>query len=85
MSSTAMPSAVVLPAAPERSKGYWSGVFRRVRRDPVTLVCGGILLLMLAAILLAPWIAPHDPYQTSMIRRLKPIGFQDWRYALGTD
>lgn len=85
MSSTTLPAAMPLPAAPERSKGYWSGVFRRVRRDPVTLACGGILLLMLLAILLAPWIAPHDPYQTSMIRRLKPIGFQDWRYVLGTD
>ncbi|MBI0434678.1 ABC transporter permease [Roseomonas sp. KE0001] len=79
------PTLLATPAAPARSKGYWAGVMKRLSRDPVTLVCGAILLLMLAAILLAPWIAPHDPYQTSMIRRLKPVWFQDGRYPLGTD
>lgn len=79
------PAILSAPAAPARSKGYWAGVMKRLSRDPVTLICGAILLLMLAAILLAPWIAPHDPYQTSMIRRLKPVWFQDGRYPLGTD
>jgi peptide/nickel transport system permease protein len=67
--------------APRR--GYWQGVARRLARDPATLVCGGILLLMLLAILLAPLLAPHDPFQTSMIRRLRPIGFPN--HPLGTD
>ena len=66
-----------------KSEGYWAGVWKRVRRDPVTIVCGGILLVMLLAIVFAPLIAPHDPYQGSMIRRLKPIGTPN--YLLGTD
>jgi peptide/nickel transport system permease protein len=66
-----------------RSDGYWAGVWKRVRRDPVTIACGGVLLLMLLAIVFAPLIAPHDPYQGSMIRRLKPIGTPN--YLLGTD
>ena len=69
-----------LPSAPS---GYWHGVRRRLSRDRVTLICGAILLLMLAAMLAAPLIAPHSPYQSSMIRRLKPIGFAG--YPLGTD
>jgi peptide/nickel transport system permease protein len=83
--STTMATAPITMAPPSstRSKGFWAGVAKRVSRDPVTLICGGILLLMLAAILLAPWIAPFDPYQTSMIRRLRPIGYQN--HVLGTD
>jgi len=67
-------TADVLPAAlapaPRAAPGYWGGVWRRLRRDKVTLVCAGILLLMLAAIVFAPLIAPHSPYQASMLRRL---------------
>ena len=37
---------------------------------------------MLAAIF-APLLAPSDPYKTSMIRRLKPIGSPG--HLLGTD
>ena len=84
--TTATPAVLALPAAaPVKGRGYWQGVARRLSRDPVTLFFGFVLLLMALAILFAPWIAPHDPYQTSMIRRLRPIGFQDWRYPLGTD
>lgn len=78
----------VLPATgtaapPRATPGYWGGVWRRLRRDKVTLACGAILLLMFAAIVLAPLVAPHSPYQASMLRRLKPIGFPG--YPLGTD
>ncbi len=66
-----------------RSQGYWAGVWKRVRRDRLTIVCGSILLLMFLLIIFAPLVAAHDPYQGSMIRRLKPIGTPG--YALGTD
>src|SRR3954467_4181693 len=69
--------------AQAKSDGYWAGVWKRVRRDPVTLICASILLLMALAILFAPLIAPHDPYQGSMIRRLRGIGTPE--YPLGTD
>lgn len=85
MSSTTVSLPGAAPAQQARSKGYWAGVARRLMRDPITLLCGFILLAMFLAIVLAPLIAPHDPYQTSMIRRIKPIGFQDWKYPLGTD
>ncbi len=67
----------------QSSPGYWHGVRKRLSRDRVTLVCAGLLLLLLLVIVLAPWLAPHDPYQGSMLRRLKPIGFPG--YPLGTD
>ena len=77
-------AAIAGAAAPRRrGQGYWQGVGRRLSRDRTTLACGGVLLAMLLAILLAPWIAPHDPYLGSMLRRLKPVGFPG--YPLGTD
>ena len=75
--------AVQSRQGPVRSQGYWAGVFKRVRRDPVTIACAAILLLMLLAILFAPLLAPHDPYQGSMIRRLRGLGTPN--YPLGTD
>lgn len=65
------------------ASSYWGDVWKRLRRDKVTLVCGGILALMLAAIVLAPWISPHDPYQSSMMMRLKPALTEG--HILGTD
>jgi peptide/nickel transport system permease protein len=66
-----------------RSHGYWYGVGRRVWRDKVTVTCGTVLLLILLALVFASVLAPHDPYQNGMLRRLKPIGFPG--YPLGTD
>jgi len=63
--------------------GYWSEVRRRLLRDKVSLVCLGILALMFTVIVCAPLIAPFDPYQGSMIRRLKPVGYGN--HLLGTD
>src|SRR5881392_934567 len=71
----------VRPAAVTR--GYWQSVARRLRRDPVTLVCGAILLLVVTSALAAPWLGLSDPYKTSMIRRLYPIGSPN--FLLGTD
>jgi peptide/nickel transport system permease protein len=71
-------------AAPaRRSPGYWAGVRKRLSRDPLTIFCAVVLLLILLAIIFAPLLAPHDPYQGSMLRRLKPVGFPG--YPLGTD
>src|SRR6476660_5652486 len=65
------------------ARGYWQSVARRLRRDPVTLACAAILLLIVTSALAAPWLGLADPYKTSMIRRLYPIGSPD--FLLGTD
>jgi len=54
-----------------------------LRRDKVTMICGTILLAILLAAIFAPYIAPADPYKTSMLRRLLPVGSPN--YLLGTD
>lgn len=82
-SAAAAELAVQAREAAQKSQGYWAGVWKRLRRDPVTIACGLILIAMLLAIVFAPLLAPYDPYQGSMIRRLRPVGTPN--YPLGTD
>ena len=78
-----MAEDVVEPIAPTRVRGYWGGVLRRLSRDPVSMACALIILMIVLAAVFAPWLGLADPYQGSMIRRLRPIGTPG--YPLGTD
>ena len=72
-----------VPVGHIQTRGYWATVGRRLRQDPVTLAFGVILLLIVLSALLAPWLAPADPNQSSMPKRLAPIGTPG--YYLGGD
>src|SRR5258706_9828276 len=66
-----------------RARGYWATVGRRITRDKVSMVCAFILAFIFLSALCAPWLGLADPYQGSMIRRLRHIGTPN--YPLGTD
>ncbi len=70
-------------AAIEKSPGYWAGVLRRFRRDPVAMAALAVILALVLMAVFAPYVAPADPYRGSMIRRLRPIGTEG--FPLGTD
>jgi len=75
-----------VPAAAEpveRSPGFWSGVVRKLMRDPVALGAGAVLLTLILMAIFAHQLVPSDPYATSMLKRLKPIGFEG--FPLGSD
>jgi len=81
-------SAPLIPAvtgasAALRSPGYWSNTLRRVRKSRVALAAGTVVALLLLMAIFAPWIVPHDPFQASMLDRLKPVGTPG--HLLGTD
>ena len=80
---TAAAQAQTQTAPATASRGYWAGVGRRLVRNKVAMVCLAILVLIVLAAIFAPYIAPHDPYRGSMLRRLRPIGTEG--YLLGTD
>jgi len=65
------------------ASGYWSGVGRRLRRDPMTVICLLVLVTIALMAIAAPLIAPGDAYKTSMLRRLLPPGAPN--HFLGTD
>ncbi|MEI2416882.1 ABC transporter permease [Orrella sp. JC864] len=67
----------------ERSSGYWRNVARRFARDPLAVFAGLVILGLILMAVLAPWITPADPFQASMLRRLRPIGTEG--YPLGSD
>src|SRR5947209_19458465 len=71
-------------AAPAtRVRGYWRSVAHRLRHDPVTLIFGAAVLLIVLAAIVAPWIGPFDPYKESIVGRLTPFGWRD--HWFGTD
>ncbi len=67
----------------QKSPGYWATVWRRFRRDPVAVGAAIVIIALILMALLAPWITPHDPYRSSVLRRLRPIGTEN--FPLGTD
>lgn len=78
----------LIPTAQEEApatkvRSYWQMVAYRLRYDYVTLFFASIIALVVLMALFAPWLAPKDPFKTSMAFRLKPIGFRD--FLLGTD
>ena len=80
---TVIADDLVRLAAVEKTRGYWSSVGRRLVRDPVSVICASILLLIALAAIFAPYLNLSDPYLGSMIRRLRPVGTAG--YPLGTD
>jgi peptide/nickel transport system permease protein len=82
-----MVQAVAAPmiddTAIERSPGYWATVWRRFRRDPVSMIALTVIVLLILIAIFAPWIAPQDPYKGATLRRLRPPGTPG--FPLGSD
>ena len=61
------------------------------RRSPVTMVAAATTVLMIAAAVFAPWVAPHHPFDLTTIDLLDAftppvwIAGGDSRFLLGTD
>lgn len=80
MNTAAIPAAVT---APQRSRGYWASVGLRFVKDPVAIGASAVVGVLLVLALFGPWLAPADPFQSSMLGRLKAIGSEG--YPLGSD
>jgi peptide/nickel transport system permease protein len=65
---------------------WWS-----FRRSPVTVAAAIVAFVMIAGSLLAPWIAPHDPFDPASLNLLDATTPPAWlaggtsEYLLGTD
>jgi peptide/nickel transport system permease protein len=67
----------------QQTPGYWASVARRFLRDKVAVFAALIVLVLLLLALFGQWLAPADPYASSMLSRLKPVGTPG--HLLGTD
>lgn len=60
----------------------------RILRHKGVMVGGAVIAVIILIAILAPALAPHDPYAQSLIRRLRPpvwIEGGSWAHPLGTD
>lgn len=71
------------PGAVERSPGYWYTVGRRLLRNKLAMGAALMLLALILVAIFAPLLMPADPYASSILKRLKPMGTAG--YPLGTD
>jgi len=85
---------VMTPAAADRvpagtpTVGSGSVVLRALLRNKLAVLALAVLVLLLAAALFAPLIAPYDPNAQDLLLRLRPPAWQDGgsgAHPLGTD
>lgn len=62
--------------------GRWRTFYRKLRKNKLAMVGGFIVVFYIAIALLAPLIAPHDPYAIDLLGKLKPPSAEHW---MGTD
>ena len=72
--AVALDAAVVDLPGPAPRRARWVGVGRQLARNPLAAISAVVLLMVVLAAVFAPWLAPDDPYQASMIHRLSPPG-----------
>lgn len=70
--------SAIAAASPARPNALWQAL----SRNRLSWVGIGLLLLIVLAAVLAPWLAPHDPLQQNIAYRLEPPSAEFW---LGTD
>jgi len=83
MLQVAVDASKIPSVAFERSPGYWQTVGRRFMRDRLAMGAAVVVLILLLLAAFGPWLVPSDPCASSMLKRLKPIGFDG--HPLGTD
>jgi peptide/nickel transport system permease protein len=83
MLNIAVDASKVPAVALQRSPGYWQTVGQRLLRDRLAIGAAVVVALLLLLALAGSWLTPADPYAASMLKRLKPIGFDG--HLLGTD
>ncbi|MCI0432228.1 MAG: ABC transporter permease [Gemmatimonadetes bacterium] len=57
-------------------------IFTRFRRNRLAVAALAVLAVIHLAVIMAPWIAPHDPDLVALAKRLMPPNAEHW---LGTD
>jgi glutathione transport system permease protein len=83
VSEPAEPAAIGPAGVPEAVRTPWSEFWRKFRRQPVALVAGGFVVLLVAVAILAPWIVPYDAENFFDYDRLNAP--PSWQHFFGVD
>ena len=85
--STTSAAPLSTPRA-EAVESPWSASWRRFRRNGFAMTATAFVLLFVLMAVFAPWLAPQDPNETDLLRRLQPPVWMDggeWAFPLGCD
>lgn len=84
-----MPSAIpasatsdIVLAEPRQTSGFWADTLRRIVRSRAAVTGSGIVIVFVAVALLAPALAPYEPFRGRLAERLQAPSAAHW---LGTD
>ncbi|MDE0111296.1 MAG: ABC transporter permease [Albidovulum sp.] len=84
-----MTAAPGLPAtSAESDRSILADNLREFRENSLAVAAAGVVAVFALLAAFAPWIAPHDPYETDLFRRLLPPAWEqggDWAHLLGCD
>ena len=71
-----------VPVSTAKQRINWAKLFWMLRKSPLTLIGGVIMIVMLLMMMVSPWIVPHDPNALDLTARLQAPSAQHW---FGTD
>ncbi len=71
-----------VPVSTAKQRINWAKLFWMLRKSPLTLIGGVIMIVMLLLMMVSPWIVPHDPNALDLTARLQAPSAQHW---FGTD
>lgn len=81
--SVSLDSTASLEDSPVRVRTQRQRAWRRFRRHKLAVLSAGILAMLLAMVIFAPWVAPFHPYEINIETGIyKPPSWEHW---LGTD
>ena len=81
-------SAAIPIATAERGRSILGDNLREFSGNGLALAAALVVLGFTVLAVFAPWIAPHDPYETDLFRRLQPPAWEeggDIAFLLGCD
>ena len=85
---SASASAIATTGLPQRAQSPLRLSWQRFRQNRFAMAASLVVALFVLMAIFAPWLAPHDPNETDLLRRLQaPVWMQggDWSYPLGCD
>ncbi|MFZ2099657.1 MAG: ABC transporter permease [Oricola sp.] len=82
------PDSVETAARSEAGDSIFRRNLKSFAANRLAMASAGVVLLFVLMAIFAPLIAPHDPNETDLFRRLQPPGWDaggEWSYLLGCD
>ncbi|MHB0953230.1 MAG: ABC transporter permease [Allorhizobium sp.] len=76
------------PMAADQGKSLFKRNLQNFTENRLALASAVLVLIFVLMAIFAPWIAPHDPNETDLFRRLQPPAWMpggEWSYLLGCD